>query len=101
MLLSSIAHSNALVVGATQGIGLEFIRQVLQDERMDHVFATYRSQETAAQLFALAEQYAERLHCIPMDITDESQIETGILQIRAIAPNLHFVINCVGLLHNE
>ncbi|MGD1865960.1 MAG: SDR family NAD(P)-dependent oxidoreductase [Phormidesmis sp.] len=101
MLLSSLTTVHALVVGATQGIGLEFVQQTLQDERTAHVFATYRSEQTATQLFSLAEQHPQRLHCIKMDITEETQITEGIANIQAIVPNLHFVINCVGLLHNE
>ncbi len=101
MLLPSLTTIHALVVGATQGIGLEFVCQLLQEERTTHLFATYRSAQTATQLFQLAEQYPQRLHCIKMDLTEEAQIEEGIASIQAVAPNLHFVVNCVGLLHNE
>ena len=101
MLLSSLSKLNALVVGATQGIGLEFVKQLLQDSRIEHLFATYRSVQTADALLALADQYPQRLHCLPMDLTEEAQIATGLAQISAIAPQLHFVINCVGLLHSE
>jgi len=101
MLLCDLTTIHALVVGATRGIGLEFVNQLLQDERSVHVFATYRSEQTAAPLLELAKQHPQRLHCVPMDITEESQIEAGIAQIKSVVPNLHFVVNCVGLLHNE
>jgi len=101
MLLSSLTTVHALVVGATRGIGLEFVHQLLQDDRSSHVFATYRSEQTASALFALAERYPQRLHCITMDLTKEEQIAKGIESIQTVVPNLHVVVNCVGLLHNE
>ena len=100
-ILPNLSTINALVVGATQGIGLEFVCQLLQDNRTVHVFATYRSEQTATALLTLAQQHSDRLHCVAMDLTEEEQIASGVEQIRAIASNLHLAINCVGLLHNE
>lgn len=105
-LLSSVTAASALVVGATQGIGLEFVRQLLQGASdgkypsIAHLFATYRKEDTAADLFALAAQHSN-LHCIKMDLTEEDQIAEGIASISTITPKLHIVVNCVGLLHNE
>ena len=101
MLLPSVTSINALVVGATQGIGLAFTQQMLVDNRVRHLFATYRSKETAKDLLALASQHTKRLHLIKLDIVDEEQIESGIAAVKSIAPNLHIAINCVGLLHNQ
>lgn len=100
-LLPPNVDANALVVGATQGIGLEFTRQLLQKGPVAHLFATYRSEQTAADLFALKENYPQRLHCIQMDLTNEETITSGLEQIKQTAPELHLAINCVGLLHNE
>lgn len=44
--------STWLIVGATRGIGLEFVRQLLQ--RGDQVFATARNAMRASQLWGLA-----------------------------------------------
>lgn len=101
ILLPTLSTANALVVGATQGIGLEFVRQLLQDSRIAHLFATYRSEQTAASLFELAQQHPQRLRCIAMDLTKEEQIASGVKQMTPVASELHFAINCVGLLHNE
>jgi len=100
-LLPSVTAANALIVGATQGIGLAFVNQFLQNDRISQVFATYRSRQTADDLFAIAAQHPERLHCTAMDITDESQIVSGLEEVKQKAPQLHLVVNCVGLLHNE
>ncbi|MEM8503043.1 MAG: SDR family NAD(P)-dependent oxidoreductase [Cyanobacteria bacterium P01_D01_bin.1] len=101
MLLPSVTTINALIVGATQGIGLAFARQLLTDDRIVHLFATYRAEHPSAPLAALASQYPNRVHLIHMDITQEEQIEAGIAQVKAVAPTLHLAINCVGLLHND
>jgi len=94
-------QANALVVGATQGIGLEFVRQLLSEANITHIFATYRSEDGATELRRLSQEAPGRLHCIAMDLTDEEQIETGLQAVQAIAPQLHIVINCVGLLHSD
>lgn len=85
--------TTALIVGASQGIGLEFARQFLN--RVDCVYATYRSAE--CELFSLEHPNLERL---PLDLTDEAQIETAIAKIKSESAQLHYVINCVGVLHD-
>jgi NAD(P)-dependent dehydrogenase (short-subunit alcohol dehydrogenase family) len=87
---------NVLIVGASQGIGLGFVRQLLGDDRVGQVYATYRSPE--AELLAIAEA---QLQCFQVDITDEAQIAGMMQAIAAKTPQLHLVINCVGTLHNE
>lgn len=83
----------ALIVGAGQGIGLEFVRQLLP--RFDRLYATYRNPQS--ELLRLTDA---RLRCLKMDITEEAQISAAIQQIQVETPALHFVINCVGMLHD-
>ncbi len=85
----------ALVVGAGQGIGLEFVRQLLQDQRIDRLYATYR--RPPSDLLAIADP---RLRCLPMDITNEGQIANVVRDIQTETTALHWVINCVGVLHD-
>jgi len=86
--------SIALVVGASRGIGLEFVRQLLASNSVDRVYATYRNPEAE-----LLKTIDTRLECLPMDITDEAQIAAAVKEIQAEASVLHTVINCVGILH--
>lgn len=85
----------ALVVGASQGIGLEFVRQLLDRQDVDRVYATYRS--PGCDLFQLD---SPRLDRLLLDLTDEAQIEQVIAKIKSETPALHYVINCVGVLHD-
>jgi NAD(P)-dependent dehydrogenase (short-subunit alcohol dehydrogenase family) len=89
-----------LVVGATQGIGLGFVKRMLQEEAIATIFATYRTLSASGELLALAEHNPERLICIPLDVTQESQIAELVQKIQTTARRLHWVINCVGMLHD-
>ncbi|MBD2112026.1 MULTISPECIES: SDR family NAD(P)-dependent oxidoreductase [Cyanophyceae] len=89
----------ALVVGASQGIGLGFVRQLLADGRFERVYGTYRRPETAQELLALAEQ-SPQLVCLPVDVTDEGTIEGAIAHIQTLTPRLHRAVYCVGVLHD-
>jgi len=97
--LSELEQGNALVVGANSGIGLGFIQVLLEDSRIHHLIATYRVPERSQALLALEAAHS-KLVCIPLDITDESQIQGAIAHISTLIPQLHLVVNCVGILHD-
>lgn len=93
-------RSHVLILGASQGIGLGFVRHFLAEGKIVH--ATYRDRQSATPLFALA-AHNPNLHICALDITDESQI---INYLATIAQTLQIdrshlchVINCIGILH--
>ncbi|PSB50810.1 SDR family NAD(P)-dependent oxidoreductase [Chamaesiphon polymorphus] len=86
----------ALIVGGGQGIGLGFVRKLLANKDLERVYATYRRLESATELLAIADA---RLECFQMDLTDESQIAAVMHKIQSETTALHYVINCVGVLH--
>ena len=98
-MLTQINQANALIVGASQGIGLGFVRSLLQQDNMTQIYATYRRPETAGELFNLEQQYGDRLKCLQVDITVEDQIAAAIKQIQESVKQLHLAIYCVGVLH--
>ena len=98
-VLTNLADANALVIGASRGIGLGFVKQLLLNQAIVKIFATYRSRESATELLALAEKNSDRLKCIAVDITKEDQIAESFNQISTEVKKLHLVINCVGILH--
>nr|WP_245939736.1 SDR family NAD(P)-dependent oxidoreductase [Stenomitos frigidus] len=93
--VSDRSPQNALIVGAGQGIGLAFVRHLLQSNPVDRLYATYRNPQSELRSIDDA-----RLHCLPMDLTDETQIAAVVKDIQTETPALHLVINCVGLLHD-
>jgi NAD(P)-dependent dehydrogenase (short-subunit alcohol dehydrogenase family) len=92
-------QGNALIVGASRGIGLEFVRQLSRNDQIERLYAACRSPETATELLKLAEQ-EPKLQLLPLDVTEEAQIQSAIGHIQTQTPQLHAVINCVGLLHD-
>ncbi len=88
----------ALVVGASQGIGLAFVQQLLADDRLSQVYATYRDSSTAKDLLALATQQS-KLACFPLEATDEAAIAHLAQHMQAQVAKLDLLINCVGILH--
>lgn len=96
---ASLQNGTALVVGATQGIGLGFVNQLLADGRIQQVYGTYRNPETAQALMTLAE-HAPGLTCLPMNVTDERSIAAAIEKIQHQSERLDLVIYCVGILHD-
>ncbi|MBD2194543.1 MULTISPECIES: SDR family NAD(P)-dependent oxidoreductase [Calothrix] len=99
--IDEINEVNTLIVGASQGIGLGFVKKLLQDERISRIYATYRQAESAGELITLADANRERLICLSVDITEESEIAAAIEKIRTQVNKLHLLVNCVGLLHAE
>jgi NAD(P)-dependent dehydrogenase (short-subunit alcohol dehydrogenase family) len=85
-----------LVIGASRGIGLEFVRQLLADQNTAHVYATYRRSADLLQQIT-----DSRLECLPVDVTIESQIAAATGVIQSQVGRLDLVINCVGLLHSD
>jgi NAD(P)-dependent dehydrogenase (short-subunit alcohol dehydrogenase family) len=92
---------NALVTGASQGIGLGFVQYLLQHPNINKIYATYRSKDSASDLLKLEQQFNHKLVCLSMDVTQEEQIIAGMDRIKTEVNHLHWVINCVGILHNE
>ncbi len=88
---------NAFVVGASRGIGLAFVQQLLAIPTIEHVYAACRHPEQSIELQALA---TNRLTILPIDTTDETQVAAAIAAIKTQTDRLHFVINCVGVLHD-
>ena len=100
-MLAEITQVNALIIGASQGIGLGFVRSLLQQNNIQHIFATYRNADTAGELLTLKDEYSDRLHCLQVDITDEPQIAAAVKRIQESVKQLHLAIYCVGVLHDQ
>ena len=92
------AEQIALVTGASSGIGLALVDQLLADESCSLVYAGCRSPE---QSFALRDRAAEepRLQPIRLDVTDSHSIRLAVEQMAEIG-RLDVVINTAGVLHS-
>jgi NAD(P)-dependent dehydrogenase (short-subunit alcohol dehydrogenase family) len=100
MFNSFVVGGNAIVHGASRGIGLEFVRQLLAEPAVGHVFATCRAPAAAAELQALARSEPARLTLVPMDMTHEPGIAAAAHQVRQRVAGLHLSVVCAGVLHD-
>ena len=98
MLTSFPAGTQALVQGASRGIGLEFVRQLLAQPAVGRVFAGCRAPDRADELVALAVSES-RLQVVPLDVTDEASIARASATVAGATDRLHLVLNCAGILH--
>ncbi|KAM7265282.1 hypothetical protein ACFE04_002965 [Oxalis oulophora] len=88
----------SLVQGASRGIGLEFVKQLLDKNEKDKVIATCRNPDGATGLIDLKNKFAERLDILPLDLTVESTIEASAKSIRERYGSLNLLINASGIL---
>jgi len=99
MLSSFPAGTHALVQGASRGIGLEFVRQLLAHPAVGRVFAGCRAPDRADELVALAAR-EPRLRILPLDVSDEASIALAAAAVAKVTDRLHLVVNCAGILHD-
>jgi NAD(P)-dependent dehydrogenase (short-subunit alcohol dehydrogenase family) len=98
MLTSFPSGSQALVQGASRGIGLEFVRQLLADPAIGRVFAACRAPGQAGELHALA-MTEPRLQVVALDASDDTSIAHAADAVAGLTDRLHLVLNCAGVLH--
>ncbi len=93
-----INSHTALVVGASRGIGLALTRQLLNETGIQHVYATYRQNDTAEGLLSTDDH---RLQTVPVDVTSADDLQGLAATIRANQDQPDLVINAAGILHED
>jgi len=89
----------ALIAGASSGIGLAMLQQLLGSRHVASIFAVSRSSSTCDALRRLQQAHGERLVLIDADITDEDDLDSLREQVFSQTDALHLVINAAGVLH--
>jgi NAD(P)-dependent dehydrogenase (short-subunit alcohol dehydrogenase family) len=92
---------NALIIGASGGIGRGLIEQLLDSPEINLIVATYRRQEKAQDLFKLESLFPDQLILLQVDVTSEESIQQAVSIIQSKIAQLHLAINCVGMLHED
>ncbi len=88
----------AMIVGASRGIGLALVREYLA-RGYEHVIAAARAPEQCAELVDLCSKNPLRLRSVPLDVTDEDRVAEAAERVADIAPQLHRLVVCAGMLH--
>ncbi|XP_031504942.1 uncharacterized protein LOC116267398 [Nymphaea colorata] len=88
----------SMVQGASRGIGLEFVRQLLLKHDNGHVVATCRNPDQAVGLRELRRKFGERLDILQLDTTIENTIENAAKSVSEKYGYLNLLINTSGIL---
>ncbi|PNH03280.1 hypothetical protein TSOC_010669 [Tetrabaena socialis] len=103
-----------LVQGASRGLGLEFVRQLLAVPDTTVVAACRDPAGAAAlQRLLLAEAphtaggggpsydaVRQRLHIVQLDVCDEDSIQRAAEEVSGLVDGLDLLLNCSGVLHS-
>ena len=87
---------NVLVTGANRGIGFGFVQEYVK--RGAHVFAACRKPEQADKLKELQTAHRNQVIIVPLDVTDQAQINHCSSLVSQHATSLDRVINNAGIL---
>lgn len=79
------------ITGANRGLGLEITRAAL--EAGDNVIATARNPQ---QIDAALEGFADRLHAIPLDVTDRMAVDEAVDAAKARFGRIDVLVNNAG-----
>ena len=91
----------ALVQGASRGLGLQFVKSLLDRQDDSRVIATCRAPESAQELLELQAKYgAGRLYVAPLDLTQPESIEKSAEIVKAnYSSKIDLLLNVAGILH--
>lgn len=92
---------NALVMGASSGIGLAMVSRLLTHRGVAMIHAASRKACNSLPLIALRQQYPDRLRLFNTDIASEPDLDQLAQALRSHDSSLHFVLNTAGLLHDS
>jgi NAD(P)-dependent dehydrogenase (short-subunit alcohol dehydrogenase family) len=92
-------RANVLVTGASSGIGLALLTQLLHNRHVARAFAVSRTATVHPALRALEALHGERLHRVDADLSTDAGIDAVGHALRD-AGALHLVLNAAGLLHD-
>ena len=86
-----------VVSGASRGIGLQFVSSLLERTK-GKIIACCRSPATAEQLNYIASQHTGRIEVLPLDLEDQSTIDTLGLQLAKKYQRIDALFNVAGIL---
>ena len=84
-----------LITGANRGLGLEFVRNYLQQKMT--VIATCRIPNQATDLKELVKDFPETLSVIQLDVADDQSINEAYKQVRSKLSKIDLLINNAGI----
>lgn len=96
---------DALVVGASRGIGLALAQALLETDKDNpssgRVFVTYRDAKPPESLRSLADQYGDRVKAMPCELADDESIAALGSHLSSEGASLGLTLHAAGILHEE
>ena len=93
--MSDHRTSSALVTGANRGLGLEWVRQLV--ESVDRLFATCRRPGDADALRELATRHPDTIEVVALDVADSASIDAAVAGVRREVDALDLLVNNAGV----
>ena len=93
--------SNAVIIGGGHGIGFSLVQELLNRAPHCRIFSTFRQEDQASLLLALAESNPEVLVVEQVDPSNEEDMKSFFDKVAHNVEHLDLVLNCVGFLHDE
>tara|TARA_B110000305_G_C19425405_1_gene633305 strand:- start:1437 stop:2204 length:768 start_codon:yes stop_codon:yes gene_type:complete len=93
-------NSSVFVQGASEGIGLAFVKNFLKDERIKKVIASSRNSQDSV-LSDLILEHPKKLEIYNLDLENQSSINDCADQILKFNHELDCLLNVSGLLHSD
>ncbi|SUD92001.1 SDR family NAD(P)-dependent oxidoreductase [Psychrobacter phenylpyruvicus] len=112
-------NKKVLLIGGTSGIGKALLERMLEDNKVEQIFATYHRRQPitnhpytedpdvkepdtkATNAGTENTDTKDKVVWVTMDVTSEPSIKQAIDAIGNQAEHIDWIINAVGLLHNE
>ena len=90
-----------LVVGASRGIGLALVENLLADPAVNRVIATHRPGSNTDRLRALALFRPTKLMTLPLDVSNDMSLATFAQSLGQIDGGIDLAIHAAGILHEQ
>lgn len=105
-------NKKVLLIGGTSGIGKALLERMREDNKVEQIFATYHRRQPIVNHPSTEDPDTKATDTkntdienkdvwLAMDVTSEPSIKQAIEQISEHVDHIDWVINAVGLLHND
>ena len=91
---------SAVVFGAGHGIGLSLAVQLLMTCPKAHIFASYREEHRARELFDLKDKHSDRMSIALVKPLEEDSLRSFHQELASKTDQVDLVLNCIGTLHD-